>query len=205
MKQRSDEWVRARLGKVTASRISDVVARTKSGWGASRFNYMAELVAEKLTGSPVDHYQTNAMIHGIETEPDARAAYEFEYDVDVTEVGFVDHPRIAMSGASPDGLVADQGMVEIKCPNTATHIDTLLGTPVADKYIKQIQWQLACTGREWCHFVSYDPRMPVSLALHVKRIERDDEMIASLEQDIATFLNEVEEKVAKLTKIKETA
>jgi len=205
MEQRTDDWWSARLGKVTASRIADAVAKTKNGWGASRANYMAELVAERLTGVSANGYTNAAMQWGIDTEPEARVAYEFDRDADVIEVGFIDHPEIAMTGASPDGLVGEEGMVEIKCPNTATHIDTLLGTPVADKYIKQMQWQMRCADRQWCDFVSYDPRMPEDLKLHVKRVERDSDLIAQLEGDIKSFLRELDEKVAALTELQGAA
>src|SRR5690606_6597640 len=143
----------ARLGRVTASRIADVTAATRNGWGASRANYKAELVAERLTGQPAQRFISGAMQHGIDTEPDAILAYEFFTDQTVEPVGFVDHPTIAMSGASPDGLIGDDGLVEVKCPNTATHLDTLLGGAIPDKYLKQMQWQMACTGRQWCDFV----------------------------------------------------
>lgn len=196
--QGSDEWKRQRLGKVTASRLADVIAKTKSGWGASRANYMAELIAERLTGVPAERYTNSAMAWGTETEPQARAAYEFYCDVEVTETGFVDHFGIAMTGASPDGLIGDDGMIEIKCPNTATHIDTLLNGTIPDKYIVQMQWQLACCQRDYCDFVSFDPRMPEDLALWIKRVRRDSERILSLEHDISEFLSELNWKVAQL-------
>lgn len=138
MEQRTESWYAARLGKVTASRIADVMARTRSGWGASRANYMAELVAERLTGKQANRYINAAMQHGIDCEPDAIAAYEFFTDQEVQPVAFVDHPRIAMTGASPDGLCGDAGLIEVKCPLTATHIDTLLGASIPDKYLKQM-------------------------------------------------------------------
>lgn len=198
IEQGSDAWMRCRLGKVTASRVSDVIARTKTGWGASRANYMAQLVAERLTGRVAESYSNAAMQWGTEQEPNARAAYEFMRDADVELIGFVDHPRIDMSGASPDGLIGEDGLVEIKCPNTATHIDTLLAGKIADKYVVQMQWQMACTGRQWCDHVSYDPRMPESMQLWVQRIERDDQRIAQLEADVEVFLEELENKVLAL-------
>lgn len=198
MEQRSEEWFEARRGKVTASRIADVVAKTRNGWGASRANYAAQLIAERLTGTVAESFTNAAMKWGTETEPMARTAYEFFRDCEVEQVGFIDHPRIAMSGASPDGRVDELGMVEIKCPNTATHIDTLLGAPIADKYIKQMQWQMGCDNREWCDFASYDPRLPVSMQLFVKRIKRDDKLIAELEDQVAAFLDEVAQKVDRL-------
>lgn len=196
--QGSPEWFAERVGKVTASRVADVVARTKSGWGASRANYMAELIAERLTGAKSEGFVNAAMQHGIDTEPQARDAYSFYAGVDVEQVGFIAHPTIEMSGASPDGLVGNDGLVEIKCPNTATHIDTLLDGKVPERYVLQMQWQMACTGRKWCDFVSFDPRMPESMRLFIKRVERDEKLIASLEKDVELFLREVETKVAAL-------
>jgi putative phage-type endonuclease len=201
IEQRTDEWKRARLGKVTASRVADVIAKTRTGWGASRDNYAAELIAERLTGVAQETYQSAAMLHGTECEPQARAAYCFYRDVNVIEVGFVEHLTIEMCGASPDGLAGDDGLVEIKCPNTSTHIDTLLTHTVPTKYITQMQFQMACTERKWCDFVSFDPRMPEHMRLFVKRIERDDVVIATLEREVITFLSEVETRLLGLEKL----
>lgn len=203
MIQGGPEWHAARCGKVTASRVADVVARIKTGWGASRANYMAELIAERLTGTPADSYQSPAMKWGTETEPQARAAYEFHTDTDVVQVGLVDHPTIPMAAASPDGLVGTEGCVEIKCPNTATHIDTLLSRTVPGAYATQMQWQMACAGRQWCDFVSYDPRMPESMRLWVQRVPRDDKRIAELEAAVSDFLAELDTKVAALLNLYE--
>lgn len=192
------EWFNERLGKVTASRVADVIAKTKTGWGSSRANYAAQLVAERLTGKVTDSYRNAAMDWGIMTEPDARVAYEFLTDATVEHVGFVPHPTIAMSGASPDGLIGNDGLVEIKCPNTATHIETLLGQSVPGKYITQMQWQMACTGRKWCDFVSFDSRMPESMRLFVKRIERDTTAVRDLETSVSEFLAEIDETVSRL-------
>jgi putative phage-type endonuclease len=198
--QGSPEWFAARLGRVTASRVADVVAKTKTGWGASRANYMAQLIAERLTGTVAESFTNAAMQWGTQTEPDARAAYEFRTDRDVTEVGFVNHPTIEMAGASPDGLIEDDGQLEIKCPNTSTHIDSLLNSGIVPgKYVSQMQWQMACTGRKWCDFVSYDPRMPENMKMLIVRVPRDDRHIAELERDIRDFLGEVDRKVADLT------
>lgn len=199
MEQRTDEWHAARLGKVTASRVADVMARTKSGYGASRTNYMAELVCERLTGARGEFYQNAAMVWGTEQEPAARAAYEAITGALVVETGFVPHPTIAMSGASPDGLVGDEGLVEIKCPNTATHIDTLMSQTIPAKYITQMQWQMACTGRKWCDFVSYDPRLPENMRLFIKCVERDDAQINMMESEVHLFLAELNEKIEILT------
>ena len=203
--QGSEAWHQARLGKVTASRVADVIAKTKSGPAASRKNYLAELVAERLTGQPTESFMNAAMKWGIDTEPQARAAYEFFRDATVEEVGFVEHATIAMTGASPDGLVGDNGMVEIKCPNTATHIDTLLTETIPGKYLTQMQWQMACADRAWCDFVSFDPRMPADLQLYVKRVERDDHMIKALGEAVTEFLAELDGKVAALQKLSEAA
>lgn len=199
--QGSPEWFAARLGKVTASRVSDVIAKTKTGYSASRTNYAAQLVAERLTGTVAESYTNAAMQWGTEKEPEARAAYEFKTDAEVAQIGFADHPKIAMTGASPDGLIGDDGMVEIKCPNTATHIETLLGQSVPGKYVTQMQWQMACTGRRWCDFVSYDPRLPENMRLFIARVDRDDAMIARLEGDVVSFLAEIEKTVTELTRI----
>ena len=196
--QGSPEWFAARLGKVTASKVSDVVAKTKSGWGASRANYMAALIAERLTQTPADSFSNAAMQWGTEQEPLARVAYEFFTGRDVEQVGFVDHPTIPMTGASPDGLVGTDGLVEIKCPNTATHIDTLLDGKVPGKYVIQMQWQMACTGRQWCDFVSFDPRMPEEMRLWIQRVDRDGPHIELLEEDVTRFLAELNVKVGDL-------
>lgn len=204
MQQGTTEWLQARAGKVTASRVADVVARTKTGWGASRANYMAELISERLTGVPASSFTNAAMQWGTDTEPQARTAYARHMQHTVEEVGFIDHPLIAMSGASPDGLIVDQpGLVEIKCPNTATHIDTLLLKSVPGKYLTQIYWQLACTGRHWCDFVSYDPRLPENMQLFVQRVDRDSAEIARLEEIVEEFLAEVDAKIMALREIYE--
>lgn len=201
MEQRSSEWHAARLGKLTASRIADATARTKSGWGASRANLMAELVCERLTGTAAERFVNGAMQHGIDTEPEARAAYEFELGVTVQEVGFIDHPAIDMAGASPDGFVNSDGLLEIKCPQSAQHIETLLTKQVPEKYIKQMQWQMACTGRAWCDYCTHDPKMPPELQTWILRVLRDDKMIAELEKEARLFLAELDEKVNALRSI----
>ena len=198
MDQRSEEWFAARLGKVTGSRVADLMAKTKSGYSTSRQNYMAELICERLTGQQGERFTNAAMAWGTETEPQARAAYEFLTDNSVTETGLVLHPVIADFGASPDGLVGADGLLEIKCPNTATHIETLLGEAVPSKYITQMQAQMACTGRAWCDFVSFDPRLPGDLQLWVKRVDRDEAFIAEMESEIRAFLTELDAKVEAL-------
>jgi len=199
--QGSDEWKALRLGKVTASRVADVVARTKSGYSASRANYAAQLIAERLTGTPAESYTNAAMQHGTETEPEARDAYCFYQGVTVEEVAFVPHPKIGQAGCSPDGLVGEDGLVEIKCPQTATHLETLLGQAVPARYETQIQFQMACTGRKWCDFVSYDPRMPEQMRLFIRRVPRDDKRISELENEIAGFLLELAVKLSQLNSL----
>ena len=200
VEQRSDEWFKIRCGKVTASRVSDVIAKTKSGWGASRANYMAQLIAERLTGEVADSYSNSAMQWGIDHENEARTAYEFYENEGVQEIGFVQHQNLE-SGASPDGLVGDDGLTEIKCPNTATHIQTLLDQKIPKKYETQMLWQMECTGRKWCDFVSYDPRMPEDLKLFVKRFERDDERLDEIRTMVADFIGELEDKLTALEKL----
>jgi putative phage-type endonuclease len=194
MDQLSQEWFAARLGRVTASRVADVIAATKTGPSASRANYMAELICERLTGRPAERFSNAAMDWGREKEDEARTAYGEA----VEQTGFVPHPTIAMTGASPDGLVGDFGLVEIKCPNTATHLDTLLTAKVPAKYVTQMMWQMACTGRAWCDFASYDPRLPEAMRLFVSRVDRDDAMIADLEAKVSAFLDELDAKVIDL-------
>lgn len=200
LKQGSAEWLRARVGKVTASRVADIVAKTKTGYGSSRGNYMAELIAERLTGVPAEKFVSSAMAWGTNTEDEARAAYEFHAGLIVETVGLVPHPSIPMSAASPDGY-AGEGLVEIKCPQTATHLDTLLGQAIPSKYQTQMFWQMCCTGRPWADFISYDPRMPEQMRLFVQRLHRDDERIAELEKEVTLFLGELEEKLGKLIEI----
>jgi putative phage-type endonuclease len=202
IEQRSDAWFEARIGKVTASRVADVLAKTKTGYSATRDNYMAQLVCERLTGQKGESFTNAAMQWGTETEPLARISYEVSRNVLVDEVGFVPHPTIEMAGASPDGLVGDDGLLEIKCPNTATHIETLLSQTVPGKYNTQMQFQMACTGRSWCDFVSFDNRLPAELQLFVKRVPRDNMYIRLMEEEIIKFLNELDIKIAQLMEIK---
>ena len=202
MDQGTEEWFTIRIGKVTASRVADVIAKTKTGYSASRENYMAQLACERLTGQKGESFTNAAMQHGTETEPLARAAYEALHDVLVDEVGFVPHPTIEMAGASPDGMVGEDGLIEIKCPNTATHIETLLSQTVPGKYNTQMQFQMACTGRSWCDFVSFDNRLPAELQLFVKRVPRDNMYIRLMEDEIVKFLNELDIKIAQLMEIK---
>ena len=199
--QRTEAWFAERAGKVTASRVKDVIAKTKTGPSASRKNYLAQLVAERMTGQTAESFSNSAMQRGTDLEPFARARYEMFRDVLVEEVGFVSHPSIRWSGASPDGLVSD-GLVEIKCPNTATHIDYLLAGKVPTEYQPQMAWQCVCTGRAWCDFVSFDDRLPERLQLFVVRYEPDHKYLAELEADVEAFLDEVAKTIEQLEKIK---
>lgn len=196
--QGTAEWLSERAGKVTASRIGDLMAKTKAGYGASRANYMAELVAERLTGIPKQSFTNEAMRWGTETEPQARAMYELETGNTVLEVGFIPHPKLEGCGASPDGLVGGSGLVEIKCPNTATHIETLRGAAIDRKYLLQMHWQMICTRRDWCDFVSFDPRLPLEMQIHIRRVERDAELVDEITSEVTQFLTELNETVADL-------
>ena len=202
MDQRTDEWFASRLGKATASRIADIIAKTKTGPSASRENYAVQLVLERITQTKGESYSNAAMQWGTETEPLARQAYELKRGLFVDEVGFIDHPTIANSGASPDGLVGTDGLLEIKCPNSATHMETLVTRKIPQKYIPQMTWQMACTGRSWCDFVSFDPRFPENLQIFIERIEYDPTYVRMLELEVTQFLDEVEKKVEILRKMK---
>ena len=196
--QGSPEWFAMRIGKATGSRIKDIIAKTKTGYSTSRANYAAQLVAERLTGKVEESFANAAMKWGTECEPLARASYEAEMGVMVDEVGMLEHPAIAMTGASPDGLVGSDGMVEIKCPNTATHIATVLSGKADPQYMSQMQWQMVCANRAWCDFVSFDPRMPADMQLFIVRVPRDDVLIAEYEKEVISFLGEVDATVSKL-------
>jgi putative phage-type endonuclease len=198
MEQRTEEWFEARMGCVTASRTADVMAKTKSGYAASRANYMAELICERLTGERQGGFSSAAMQWGTETEPQARMAYEIMTGATVVETGFVLHPEIAGFGASPDGLIGEDGLIEIKCPNTATHIDTLLADKVPTKYIIQMHVQMLCTGRAWCDFVSFDPRLPVDMQMFVRRVEFDQELADQIVTEVQAFIAEMETKIEQL-------
>jgi len=202
--QRDDDWYAARCGKATASRFRDVLARLKNGApAADRQKYLTELVVERLTGQPVTGYENAAMRWGTEQEEYARRTYEQRVLLDnVEQVGFICHD-VLMAGCSPDGLVDWDGLVEIKCPfNTGVHIDTLLNGMPAE-HVPQIQGQMWITGRQWCDFVSFDPRMPAELQLHVQRINRDPAYVADLERQVTEFLNEVGAQVEALRRLAE--
>jgi putative phage-type endonuclease len=202
MDQRTDTWFAARLGRVTASRVHEIMATLKDGKpAAARANYMADIVLERLTGKRAEGFSNDAMDWGTQTEPQARAAYSAKTGELVTEVGFVNHPTL-MAGASPDGLVGDDGLVEIKCPTSSTALETLFTQKIAKKYIDQMQWQLLVTGRAWCDFCSFDPRLPEHLQCYIQRVPRDNKRIAELETAVAKFLEEVDTQVKTLQEMK---
>ena len=198
MEQRSEEWFAARLGCVTASRTADVMATTKTGYSSSRANYMAQLITERLTQTPTEGFSTTAMQWGTDTEPQARMAYELMTGEAVVETGFVPHPTILGFGASPDGMVGSDGLIEIKCPNSATHIETLLAEKVPSKYMIQMQVQMMCCGRDWCDFVSFDPRMPADMSFWMQRVFADSPMQEDIATEVIKFLNDVEMKLQQL-------
>lgn len=199
LEQGTPEWKAARAGKVTASKVADVMAKIKTGESAARRDYRAQIVAEILTGTPQDDTFTNdAMRWGTEQEPFARAAYETTRGVLVDQVGLVIHPTIERGAASPDGLVNPDGLVEIKCPKTATHLSYLMAGTVPSQYQPQMLWQMACTDARWCDFVSFDPRLPEDLQLFVVRFNRDEPRIEEMEEEVERFLAEVDATLASL-------
>lgn len=197
--QGSAEWLQARCGSLGASQIADALARTAKGWGASRANMKARLVTERITGNPVETFTNAAMRRGTDLEPVARAMYSFHAGHDVIETGIVLHPTIKHSHCSPDGLIGDDGLCEIKCCGAARHIELLTDSAPEDRYVKQVQWQLACTGRQWCDLAYFHPDFPEKMQLHIVRFERDDEAIKAMETEVAEFLDEVAATVADLT------
>jgi len=195
--QGSQAWLQARCGVVTASRFNDVMSKIKSGEAATRYNYKAEIIAERLTGLPTTSFTNAAMQWGTDHEDEARKVYEAITGYFVEQTGLVMHSTLK-AGASPDGLIDEKGLVEIKCPNTATHIQTLLAGEMPKKHYAQVQGQLWITGRAWCDFVSYDPRLDDKNAIFITRVERDDEYIQLLEDNIMDFLEEVDELIEQL-------
>lgn len=196
--QGSDEWKAARIGSLGASVIHEVIAKTKSGAAASRANRLAALLLERLTGRAQDIFVTNAMRVGKEREPEARLAYTFRTDRIVTETGLFQHPDIIGTHASPDGLIGYDGLLEIKCPEPAEHLDTLRLQRIPDKYVVQALWQMRCTGRQWCDYASYNPDFPENMRLWIKRIRRDDVRIAEIEKEVVAFLTELNDKIYEL-------
>ena len=198
MEQGSEEWFAARLGRVTASRVADVMVKTKSGYGAGRANYMMELLCQRLTGKREDSYTNASMQRGTDLEPIARGRYEIENDVLVDEIGIVNHPTIENFAASPDGLVGDEGLLEIKCPNTATHVKFLQSGKIPLNYQTQMTVQMLCTERNWCDFVSYDDRLPEHLEYRCVRFELNADRAKEITTQVEIFLKELDELIEKL-------
>ena len=199
--QGTSEWLQARCGCVTASRVKDVVAKLKNGKeSAARHTYKMDLLQEVLTGRATEKYVSREMDFGTENEPLARTCYELERGIDVQRVGYVRHSSIPRAGASPDGLVGDDGLVEFKVPNTTTHLEYLIEGVVPEDYIPQMMWQMACTGRKWCDFVSYDPRLPEEFGLFIMRLERNDDAIGLMEREVEQFIGELNVMAEKLLK-----
>jgi putative phage-type endonuclease len=193
--QGSPEWYAARCGKVTASRVADVVNKIKSGaYSTARANYFNELLCERLTGLPTETYVSKEMQWGKDNEAAAREVYMARTGADVTQVGFVDHPEVERSGASPDGMVFEDGLVEIKCPLTKTHLAFLMTSEIDKDHVTQMRWQMACTGRSWCDYVSYDPRLPKGLDYHCVRVMADPSAALDLETEVMDFLTELAEQ-----------
>jgi hypothetical protein len=196
----SPQHIKRRLGKATASRMKDICKKQKNGgYYADRANYLKELVYERLTNREVNHFRTSAMQRGIELEPRARATYELREGVTVDRVGFVDHPTLLMSGASPDGLIGDDGGLEIKCPEYAVHQETLVAEDIPEDNLWQMHWNMACLPeRQWWDFVSFNPEFPASMTYFGKRLMRDDAVIAKMTEEVELFLQEVDQRVAYL-------
>lgn len=198
MEQRSPEWFAARRGSLGSSVFHDIVAKTRTGFSTSRENRKAVLVLEIVTERSLDTYQSPAMLQGIEREPAGRAGYAFLKNVDVEEVGMIRHPTIIRTHASPDGLIGTDGMIEIKCMQPAGHLDMLLTGNIDARYMTQMAWAMACSGRAYCDFVAYSPDFPEAMQLIIKRIPRNDEVIAELEKAAREFIAEVEATVTTL-------
>lgn len=199
LQQGTEAWKLLRCGSVGASDAPRVVRRTKSGYSADRENLMAAKVLERLTGVPVEIPKTFAMLQGTAREPEARMLYEMVRGVEVEEAGLVPHPLIKGAHASPDGYVSGTGLIEIKAPMPAAHLDTLITETISEGHIVQMQWQMACTGRHYCDFVSFNPDFPPAMQLWISRVNRDPRFIGELEGEIRQFIRELEAKVAKLS------
>ena len=203
IEQQTPEWYEVKIGKVGASRLSDVMAEGKNGKpSATRANYMYELLTARLTGEYQQTYQSPEMLRGIELEAEARRQYEIVTFNEVKKIGWIAHPEIDMCGCSPDGLVDDDGLIEIKCPNTKTHLETVLHGKIARSYMLQMQWQMECSGREWCDFVSYDPRLPENIQMCIIRVDKKQEVIDSIKTAVQAFLSELAELENKIRSLR---
>lgn len=202
MIQGSEEWKAARCGKITASRIWDIMDKTKAGKPTSkRKNYIAEKTLERITGAPMEHYRSPAMQWGTEQEADARMVFEIGTGRAVREVGFIDHPTLPMCGASPDGLIGDDTIIEIKCPMSATHIAFVRTGVIDPQYYAQMQWVMGCTGRAQAWFISYDPRCGPGLEVEYKLFKRDEKFLASAREEVIAAEEEIKEQVEELQEI----
>ncbi|WP_019223384.1 lambda exonuclease family protein [Bartonella rattaustraliani] len=202
MEQRTAEWFRARLGKVTASNIYNIMSKTAKGLPTSKYeDYKIKLITERLTGEASPSYETEDMRWGIEHEDDALQEYGFIYDANIVKCGFIQHPTIEMAGASPDGLIGDDGLIEVKCPRSVNHMRFFMDSQIKPEYLAQMQFQMACTGRKWCDFISYDPRFTdqkAHLRMKIKRINRDEEQIQKMNQAVEIFLEEIERDLKQI-------
>ncbi len=202
VEQGSIEWKLLKIGKVSASRMADLLAKTKTGASASRAKYMAQLLCERMTGEPTEFFTSQAMQRGTEIEPVARAAYEAENFISVDQVAWVEHPTIPMAGCSPDGVVGEHGLIEIKCKEIHNHLDTILNDRIDPDHQAQMMWQMACTGRQWCDYVCFDDRAPEGLQLFIKRLERNDALIQTMEDEVRKFLKDLDSMIDKLNEIR---
>ncbi len=203
MEQRTAQWFQARLGKVTASNVYNILSKTAKGLPTSKYeDYKIKLITERLTGETSPHYETEDMRWGIEHEEDALKEYAFIYDADIRKCGFIQHPTIKMAGASPDGLIGSDGLIEIKCPRSANHMRFCIDNEIKPEYHAQMQFQMACTERQWCDFISYDPRFTGAsshLRIKIKRVHRDDQQIEQINQAVQAFLAEIEREIKQLS------
>ena len=202
IEQGSEAWRLLRVGKVSASRMADLLAKTKSGASASRAKYMAQLLCERMTGQPTEFFTTAAMQRGVDVEPLARQAYEAHNLTSVEQIAWVEHPTIPFSGCSPDGFVGEHGLIEIKCKEIHNHFDTILSDRIDPDHQAQMMWQMACTGRQWCDYVCFDDRAPEGLQLFIKRLERNEELIKQMEDEVRKFLKDLEDMIYKLNEIR---
>lgn len=199
MDQRSQEWWDARCGKVTASRVGDIMALTQKGKPtAARGNYLREKIAERITGKNRDRKKVASLDHRLELEPGARAAYEFYFEQKIELIGFVDHPRIPNAGASPDGLISTDGGIEVKCCDAEGHLEIVTADVIDPDYFYQCHFNIACTERDWWAFTGFNPDMPEELKLYRKILKRDDQLIARIETNVIQFLEEVEQGVDRV-------
>ncbi|QEE11715.1 YqaJ viral recombinase family protein [Bartonella krasnovii] len=202
MEQRTAEWFQARLGKVTASNVYNVLSKTAKGMPTSKYeDYKIKLMTERLTEEISQSYITPAMQWGIDYEEDPLREYAFIYDTEVTRCGFIQHPTIQMAGASPDGLIGEDGLIEIKCPQSSNHLRFFIDGNIKSEYYAQMQFQMACTGRKWCDFMSYNPNFvgkSTGLRMKIKRINRDEEQIEQINQAVEIFLAEIDQEMQKI-------